>query len=97
MVKEVGQRALQIPASRLRGRDLRTGEPTQSYRRGLMRSYEPHAAASLLAPLNVGDRLPWKLDRHGEPQWLTVIEVVSDVSYVIRYPDGTTELLVDSE
>jgi len=26
-----------------------------------------------------------------------VIEVVSDVSYVIRYPDGTTELLVDSE
>jgi hypothetical protein len=62
-----------------------------------MRSDEPDAAASLLAPLNVGDRLPWKLDRSGEPQWLTVIEVVSDVSYVIRYPDGTTELLVDSE
>jgi hypothetical protein len=62
-----------------------------------MCSSEPDAAASLLAPLNVGDRLPWKLDRQGEPQWLTVIEVVSDVSYVIRYPDGTTELLVDSE
>lgn len=62
-----------------------------------MRSDEPDAAASLLAPLNVGDRLPWKLDRRGEPQWLTVIEVVSDVSYVVRYPDGTTELLVDSE
>jgi len=62
-----------------------------------MCSYEPDAAASLLAQLNVGDRLPWKLDRDGEPQWLTVIEVVSDVSYVIRYPDGTTELLVDSE
>jgi hypothetical protein len=49
-----------------------------------MCSSEPDAAASLLAPLNVGDRLPWKLDRQGEPQWLTVIEVVSDLSYVIR-------------
>lgn len=61
-----------------------------------MCSHEPDAAARLLAPLHLGDRLPWKLDRHGEPQWLTVIEVVSDVSYMIRYPDGTTELLVDS-
>jgi hypothetical protein len=51
----------------------------------------------LLAPFHLGDRLPWKLDRHGEPQWLTVIEVVSDLSYMIRYPDETTELLVDSE
>jgi hypothetical protein len=23
----------------------------------------------LLAPLSVGDRLPWKIDRDGEPQW----------------------------
>ena len=53
--------------------------------------------APLLARLYVGDRLPWQLDRRGEPQWLTVIEVVSDVSYMVRYPDGTTQLLVDSE
>jgi hypothetical protein len=26
-----------------------------------------------------------------------VIEVVSDVSYLVRYPDGTLELLVDAE
>jgi len=63
----------------------------------LMCHDEPDTAARLLAPLDVGDRLPWKLDRNREPQWLTVIEVVSDVSYMIRYPDGTTELLVDSE
>src|SRR5439155_15700766 len=30
----------------------------------------------LLAPLAVGDRLPWKLDREGEPQWLVVVEVM---------------------
>ena len=51
----------------------------------------------LLAPLKVGDKLPWRLDADGEPQWLTVIEVVSDVSYLVRYPDGTLELLVDAE
>jgi hypothetical protein len=58
---------------------------------------EPNTEERLLAPLLVGDRLPWKLDRHGEPLWLTVIEVASDTSYLVRYPDGTTELLVDSE
>jgi hypothetical protein len=52
---------------------------------------------TLLTPLEVGDQLPWRLDCNGEPQWLTVIEVVSSVSYIVRYPDGTTELLVDSE
>lgn len=51
----------------------------------------------LLAPLKVGDKLPWRLGADGELQWLTVIEVVSDVTYLVRYPDGTTELLVDSE
>jgi hypothetical protein len=51
----------------------------------------------LLAPLRVGDQIPWRLDSNGEPQWLTVIEVVSTVSYVVCYPDGTTEMLVDSE
>ena len=50
-----------------------------------------------LAPLKVGDKLPWRLGTDGEPQWLTVIEVVSDVSYLVRYPDGTIELLADSE
>jgi hypothetical protein len=62
-----------------------------------MSSHESDAAASPLAPLRIGDRLPWKLDRHGEPQWLTVIEIANDVSYTFRYPDDTTEVLLDSE
>lgn len=51
----------------------------------------------LLAPLQVGERLPWKLNADGEPQWLTVIEVVSSTSYLVEYPDGRTELLTDAE
>lgn len=51
----------------------------------------------LLAPLKVGDKIPWRLGVDGEPRWLTVTEVVGDVSYVVRYPDGTIELLVDSD
>ena len=51
----------------------------------------------LLAPLSVGDRLPWRLDENGEPQRLTVIEVVDSVTYVARSPDGTIGALVDSE
>jgi hypothetical protein len=51
----------------------------------------------LLAPLEVGDKLPWQLCADGEPRWLIVIQVLSDVSYLVRYPDGTTGLLVDSE
>lgn len=62
-----------------------------------MGSNEPDTAVTLLAPLEVGDRLPWKLERDGEPQWLTVIDIASDTSYIVRYPDGATELLVDSE
>ncbi len=31
----------------------------------------------VLAPLKIGDQIPWKLDRNGDPQWLTVIEVIS--------------------
>ena len=56
-----------------------------------------NTAAKALAPLLVGDRLPWKLDNHRQPQWLTVVEVITSTSYIVRYPDGTTELLVDSE
>lgn len=51
----------------------------------------------LLAPLKVGDKLPWQLDSNGEQRWLTVIEVVDSVTYVARYPDGTIAALVDSE
>jgi hypothetical protein len=51
----------------------------------------------LLAPLNLGDRIPWKLDSNGEPQWLTVTEVIDETSYAVRYPDGTVEILTDSE
>jgi hypothetical protein len=51
----------------------------------------------LLAPLKVGDQLPWRLDGDGEPQWLIVIDVIDSVTYVVRYPDGTIGALVDSE
>jgi hypothetical protein len=37
----------------------------------LMCSHEPDAADSLLVPLHVGDRLPWKLDRHGQRGMVT--------------------------
>ena len=51
---------------------------------------------SLLAPLAVGDELPWKLSREGHPQWLVVIEVIGTERYVVEYPDGATQVLVDS-
>ncbi len=54
-------------------------------------------ASKPLAPLAVGDRLPWKLDREGRPRWLVVIDVISATSYLVQYPDGKTEILVDSE
>jgi hypothetical protein len=53
--------------------------------------------SKLLAPLAVGDRLPWKLDWGGRPRWLVVVEVISATSYLVQYPDGKTEILVDSE
>jgi len=53
--------------------------------------------SKLLAPLHVGDQLPWKLDEDGEPQWLTVTSVLTKTSYAVRYPDGTVETLTDSE
>jgi hypothetical protein len=70
---------------------------TQSYRRASVSSLRHDDAQHLLAPLRVGDQLSWKLDEQDDPQWLTVVEVVSDLSYLVQYPDGTTELLVDSE
>jgi hypothetical protein len=51
---------------------------------------------SLLAPLAVGDELPWKLSREGHPQWLVVIEIIGTDRYVVEYPDGATQVLVDS-
>lgn len=50
-----------------------------------------------LAPLEVGDLIPWKLDASGEPQWLEVVHVLDAVSYLVRYPDGSHEVLTDSE
>lgn len=55
------------------------------------------SVTSLLAKLAVGDRLPWKLGDDGEPLWLIVAEVLSPTSYLVRYPDGSTEILIDSE
>jgi hypothetical protein len=62
-----------------------------------MQGGSPKQAASLLAPLNLGDQIPWKLDSRGEPQWLTVTDVIDEASYAVRYPDGTVEILTDSE
>jgi hypothetical protein len=65
-----------------------------------MRRYTGRGAVKtpkLLAPLALGDRLPWRLTRDGEPHWLVVAEVIDASSYRVRYPDGTTGLLVDSE
>jgi hypothetical protein len=62
-----------------------------------MRSSTYDSMSSLLAPLAVDDRLPWKLDHEGEPQWLVVVNVLSSTSYLVRYPDGSIETLVDSE
>lgn len=62
---------------------------------GAMRIEEP--TPRLLAPLAVGDQLPWRLTRDGEPRWLIVTEVIDDSSYRVRYPDGTTRILVDAE
>lgn len=53
--------------------------------------------SGLLARLERGDRIPWKLDSSGEPQWLTVTEVIDETTYEVRYPDGTVETLADSE
>jgi hypothetical protein len=50
---------------------------------------------NLLAPLKVGDQIPWKPSSDGEPLWLTVIEVLSDSSYSVRYPDDAIETLTD--
>jgi hypothetical protein len=60
-----------------------------------MRIDEP--APRLLAPLVIGDRLPSRLARDGESEWLIVVEVIDDSSYRVRYPDGTTGILVDPE
>ena len=79
-------------------REARTARAQKrSYRGRAMHPPKPDTASTLLAPLHVGDRLPWELDRRGEPQWLTVVEVVNDVSYLVRHPDGKAQLLVDSE
>ena len=63
----------------------------------VMRSSITDSNSGLLAPLSIGDRLPWKLDHDGEPQWLVIVDVLSSTSYLVRYPDGSTETLVDSE
>ena len=53
------------------------------------------STTGLLARLERGDRIPWKLDGSGEPQWLTVTEVTDETTYEVRYPDGTVETLAD--
>jgi hypothetical protein len=54
-------------------------------------------APKLLATLGVGDRLPWRLARDGEPRWPVVVEVTGASRYRGRYPDGTVGEIVDSE
>jgi hypothetical protein len=86
---------------RLRGRQKRPAPRRSSYGR---RAYEQtdvlvgrSSVSKLLTPLAVDDRLPWKLDREGQPLWLVVVELLSPTSYLVQYPDGKTEILVDSE
>lgn len=62
-----------------------------------MHSSTYDSKSSLLGPLAIGDRLPWKLDHGGEPQWLVVVDVLSTTSYVVQYPDGSLGALADSE
>ena len=57
----------------------------------------PAEPERLLAPLSAGGRIPWKLSRYGEPLWLTVTEVLGEDRYIVRYPDGTSGVLTDSE
>jgi len=51
----------------------------------------------LLAPLAVGDTVPWRLRRDGEPEWLVVVEVLEPSRYRVRHPDDTISVLIDSE
>jgi hypothetical protein len=62
--------------------------------RGERTAREP---SPLLAPLCVGDKLPWRLRPDGEGEWVIVVEVIDESSYRVRYPDGSIGLLVDSE
>ena len=50
-----------------------------------------------MAQLDVGDRIPCQLDAEGEPQWLTVVEVLGIGAYFVRFPDGSMLELHDSE
>ena len=50
----------------------------------------------LLAPLGIGDVLPWRLGPDCGPEWLTVVEVVGGSTRRIRYADGTAGVVVDS-
>jgi hypothetical protein len=82
---------------------LDRGQSRRSMAGGHRAIVEAHAfldtrlQSRLLAPLAVGDRLPWKLDREGEPQWVVVVDVLRSTSYLVRYANGSTETLVDSE
>jgi hypothetical protein len=71
-----------------------------SYGRHLMCKHSDIAGAEtpeLLAPLAIGDELPWRRRWDGELQWLVVVELIDGSSCRVRYPNGTTGVLVDSE
>ena len=74
-----------------RERSLRT--LTETHTAGAGQSHEPRPARAALS----WDRLPWKLDHDGKPQSLVVVDVLTSTSYLVRYPNGSTEILVDSE
>lgn len=50
-----------------------------------------------LARLDVGSEIPYKLDTDGAPQWLLVTKILSEASCEVRYPDGSLQVLKDSE
>jgi hypothetical protein len=86
--------AARVPAARARG--SKRAMVDAAYERTECRIGWSRVS-KLLAALVVGDKLPWKLDRDGQPKWLIVVEVVDSTSCLVRYPDGKTEFLVDSE
>jgi hypothetical protein len=53
------------------------------------------ATTGILAPLKVGDRIPYRMTAIG-PTWLVVVEVLGPKSYVVEYPDGHREVLRDA-
>ena len=83
LVSCVGRRSVCVSGSRY-------GRPAMNRRNRLS---DGSHVSQILAPLDVGDRLPWKLDREGRPQWLLVVDVLSATNYLVQPCDARVMLL----